>query len=34
MERLEYKIKNGPRVESVNEFKLSDGTKGSYVSGI
>ena len=26
MERLQYKIKNGPRVESLNEFKLEDGT--------
>ena len=26
MERLSYKIKNGPRVESINEFILSDGT--------
>ena len=26
MERLQYKIKNGPRVESLNEFTLEDGT--------
>ena len=26
MERLQYKIKNGPRVESVNEFTLNDNT--------
>ena len=26
MEKLQYKIKNGPRVESVNEFTLSDDT--------
>ena len=38
MERLQYKIKNGPRVESVNEFTLNDNTivamfqgfRGSY----
>ena len=38
MEKLQYKIKNGPRVESVNEFTLSDNTivamfqgfRGSY----
>ena len=26
MERLQYKIKNGPRVESINEFTLNDNT--------
>ena len=26
MERLQYKIKNGPRVESLNQFELADGT--------
>ena len=26
MERLTYKIKNGPRVESSNQFELNDGT--------
>ncbi len=26
MEILTYKIKNGPRVESLNQVKLSDGT--------
>ena len=26
MEKLQYKIKNGPRVESLNQFELSDGT--------
>jgi hypothetical protein len=26
MERLTYKIKNGPRVESLNQFELNDGT--------
>ena len=38
MERLQYKIKNGPRVESINEFTLNDNTivamfqgfRGSY----
>ena len=26
MEKLQYKIKNGPRVEALNQFKLEDGT--------
>ena len=26
MEKLQYKIKNGPRVEALNQFELSDGT--------
>ena len=26
MEKLQYKIKNGPRVDSLNQFELSDGT--------
>jgi|TARA_R110002020_G_scaffold31127_2_gene97423 hypothetical protein len=26
MEKLKYKIKNGPRVESLNQFELTDGT--------
>ena len=26
MEKLQYKIKNGPRVEAFNQFELSDGT--------
>ena len=33
MKKLEYKIKNGPRVESVNEFKLSDGPKIAMFQG-
>ena len=33
MEKLQYKIKNGPRVESVNEFTLSDGTKVAMFQG-
>ena len=33
MEKLEYKIKNGPRVESVNEFTLSDDTKVAMFQG-
>ena len=33
MEKLEYKIKNGPRVESVNEFILSDDTKVAMFQG-
>ena len=26
MDKLKYKIKNGPRVESLNQFELTDGT--------
>ena len=26
MEKLQYKIKNGPRVESLKQFELDDGT--------
>ena len=32
MEKLQYKIKNGPRVESLNQFELSDGTHSSNLS--
>ena len=32
-EKLKYKIKNGPRVESVNEFILSDGTRVAMFQG-
>ena len=33
MEKLQYKIKNGPRVESLNQFELDDGTTVAIFQG-
>ena len=33
MNKLKYKIKNGPRVESINQFKLEDGTLVALFQG-